>query len=433
MDGIVYRRFPSLSENTVMWIAALALMAFSVCVILDRHFIGHTSPLFWDMPVYLRATDLLAAGENPYVSDLLHRAGVPDYLYFISPPAVMMLFAAIGNSPLHPLFAPTLTILHFLAMAGTPLLLGRLLFGQSPARIALAAGAFFTLFASAGLSAFSAMNNGSALYFLILMAAITGLTAKHWTAFHVFTTIASIFKPYYVFFWILPVLAHGFNGRQAFIGAGLSALAALTYILPLWLAPDIFWAWMGNVATTLDIDDVGGNIFGAATSWDLASEWRWLPHAAQGVYMCFLAGLLLLGRLRGRKLWAALLVGAVFMNPRPLGYDVATAAIPFAFLAATLLPRTLGSGWRLPLSTVGLAGLMMVLSYEDRIIPAAVLFPLMAAGVLTVLVLRAGKRSGGPGRRRSPETAEMPGWHCESAPVTENAETATRRCPSHAV
>jgi hypothetical protein len=418
VSGMFYSQMPSIRENTVLWIVTAGLLAFCACGLLDRHLLGHTSPLFWDVPVYLRAADLLASGQNPYDSALLHQSGVPSYLYFISPPAVMLLLAAVAKSPFHALLAPTLYVLHFVAMIATPLLLGRLLFGGSPARLGLALGAFFTLFAAAGLGAFSAMNNGSVLNLLIVATAVHGLTRGRWTGFHIAALIAAIFKPYYVFFWILPVLAKGFDWRHVFIGAALTLLAALTYILPIWLAPDIFHAWMGNVLTTLAVGGVGANVFGALDDWITAAELGWLPHAAQLVYIGYLAGLLLLTRLRGRELWAALLLSAVFMNPRPLGYDVAIAAIPLAYLTARLLPHSLGWSLRLALSTTGLAVSMMVISYNDHIAPAAMLFPLAAGGVLTLTALRARHRSaareaGAPSlaaRKSGPGDGALPQW-----------------------
>jgi hypothetical protein len=391
-----YARKPSVQENTLLWAVTAGLLTFCVCGLLDRHVLGQTSPLFWDVPVYLRAADLLATGQNPYDSALLHQAGVPSYLYFISPPAVMLLLAAVAKTHLHGLLGPVLYLLHFVAMIATPLLLGRLLFGSSPARIGLAMGAFFTLFAAAGLGAFSAMNNGSVLNLLIVATAMRGLTRGRWTGFHIAALIAAIFKPYYVFFWILPVLAKDFDWRHVFIGAALTLLAALTYILPIWLAPDIFHAWVDNVLTTLAIGGLGANVFGALDDWITVAELSWLPHAAQLLYIGYLAGLLLLTRLHGRELWAALLLSAVFMNPRPLGYDVAIAAIPLAYLTARLLPRSLSWGRRLAFSTLGLAAPMMVISYNDHIAPAAVLFPLVAAGVLTHTALRARHRSTAP-------------------------------------
>ena len=74
------------------------------------------------------------------------------------------------------------------------------------------------------------MNNGSVLYLLIVMAAATGLTKRNWTAFHIAVMGATIFKPYYVFFWIIPARAHGFSWRQTATAICLALLAALTYI-----------------------------------------------------------------------------------------------------------------------------------------------------------------------------------------------------------
>lgn len=380
-------------EETAIWLTAGALVIFSLLAFIDRHLIGATSPLFWDLPVYRHAVELLAEGKNPYDSALLHDAGVPPWLFFISPPAVMMLFAGIANTPLRHLLEPALFILHVVAIVGTPFLLGRLLFGPSPARIALAMGGFLTLFAAAGLGAVSAMNNGSVLNFFIVAGAFSGFRRRRWSGFHLAVVIAAIFKPYYVFFWILPVLAHGFNWRQVFIGASLATLAALAYIMPLFLAPDIFHAWRSNVMTTLSIGDVGSNVFGVFDAWltgkGFNTDQVWLPAAAQLAYITLLIGLLLIFPLKGPALWAACLLSAVFMNPRPLAYDLALAAIPLAFLTAMLLPRAIGLGWRLAISTWLLAGTMLVLCYNDRIAPRGGVFSIVVAGVLLAVIVRA--------------------------------------------
>jgi hypothetical protein len=377
------------NNNAAMWTAAACLFAFSICVVLDRHFIGHTSTLFWDLPVYLGAVDLLAAGENPYRSELLHALGVPSYFYFISPPAVMSLFAAIANTPLRYLFEPALMALHFAAMMGTPILLGRLFFGRSPARLALAAGAFFTLFATAGIGAFGAMNNGSILHFAIVAASLRGFAGKRWTAFHIAVTAAAMFKPYYASFWLLPVLAHGFSWRQTMTAAGCAALAAAAYLLPALLAPELFQSWAANIFRSLSVGDVGENIYGLILKWGAAAP-SWTPYAGQLAFMALLGLLLLVTRLRGPKLWAALFISAIFMNPRPMGYDVAPAAVPLAYLCATFLPWRVPLGWRLLASTYALAGAMLMLSYNDWLIPAPLLFPVIVAATLITATMQAG-------------------------------------------
>jgi hypothetical protein len=390
-------------EEAAIWSTAGALFIFAVLALFDRHLIGATSPLFWDLPVYRHAVELLAEGKNPYDSALLHDAGVSPWLFFISPPAVMMLFTGIANTPLRHVLEPTLYALHVVAILGTPFLLGRLLFGPSPARIALAIGGFITLFAAAGLGAVSAMNNGSVLNFFVVAGAVAGFRRRRWTGFHIAVVIAAIFKPYYVFFWILPVLAHGFNWRQIFIGAALAALAALFYIMPLWLAPDIFDAWRSNVMTTLSIGDDGSNVFGVFNDWvastGLGTDLIWLPAAAQLAYITLLVALLLVFPLKGPALWAACLLSAVFMNPRPLAYDLALAAIPLIFLTAMLLPRAMSMGWRLTMSTWLLTATMLVLCYNNRIAPAGGVFPIVVAGVLLAIIIVRAKKA--PSRPRS--------------------------------
>ncbi len=377
-------------ETIITWLAAAGLLAFSVVALLDRHVFGDTSPLFWDLVVYGEAVDLLASDLNPYNSQLLHNGGVANYLHYTSPPAITWLFAAIAHSPFRALFKPALILLHFIAIIGTPIVMGRLFFGHSPARLALAAGAFLTLFAISGIGAFSAMNNGTVLNFLIVAMSPRGFVRREWSAFHVAVTLAAVFKPYYLFFWIIPVMAHGFSWRQAAIAALCGTAAALTYLLPLWMDPELFRAWVNNlVQQMLVLGDAGANVFGAVKLLTGQAD-HWLPYAAQIIFIAFLAGLLLATPLKRLELWAALFIGAIFMNPRILGYDIAIASIPFAFAFATLLPASISKGFRLILSTYLLAGSMLVLSYNSRVIPQAVLFPLSVAALLLVMSLRAG-------------------------------------------
>ncbi len=375
-------------ERAVVWLAAAGLILLAAAIFVERHFIGDTVPLFWDLPVYDAAVRALAEGIDPYDSAALHRFEspeyLPEYLHFTSPPAVAWLLMAIAKAGLAPLLKPTLLILHLAAMVGIPLVLGRVFFGGEPERLALATAAFLMLFGFAGVGTLAAANNGTILYWWIAATAVAGFERDRWTAFHIAVVVAAVFKPFYIFFWILPVLAQGFSIRQAAIAFAGMLAAASFYVLPLLVDPVTSWRWAANVTQqTLGQGDLGSNVFAAAARLVASGRAGWLPYVAQFSFNGVLAALLWATPVKGRARWAMLIAAAVFMNPRAQGYDMAIAAIPLAFAAALLLPAALSTGLALAVSVYGLALPMLVLSYRlINLIPSPILFPLIVAGVL---------------------------------------------------
>jgi hypothetical protein len=371
-------------EPAVIWLAAAGLFALAAAIFVDRHFIGEPVPLFWDLPVYDAAVRALAEGADPYNSAELHRFGPPDYLHFTSPPAIAWLLTLIAKSGLGPLLKPALLVLHLAAMVGITLVLGRLFFGREPERLALAGAALLMLFGAFGVGTLAAANNGTALYWWIVATAVAGFERDRWTAFHVAVLVAAAFKPFYAFFWMLPVLAQGLSFRHGGIAAAGALVAAASYVIPVLVDPATFWHWLENVTRqTLAQGDLGSNVFAAASRLTAAQHAAWLPYAAQLAFNGILLGLVWLTPVKGRARWAMLIIAAVFMNPRAQGYDMAIASIPLAFAAALLLPASLSTGLALVVSVYGLALPMLVLSYRlIALVPAPILFPLVVALVL---------------------------------------------------
>lgn len=376
-------------EAWICWSIILLFAAFSIAVVADRHFIGSISPLFWDLPVYTTAVDLLATGQNPYDSNLLHQAGVASILHFTSPPAVYRLFELIANSPLHAIFKPALVLLHLVAILGIPLMLGRLFFGSGSIALGLAVGAFLVLFATAGLGAFGAMNNGTSLYFFIIAGLVPGLTRQRWTGFHIAVIVATIFKPFYIFFWVIPVLAHGFSWRQLFSGMICALVAVASYALAAVLDPALFNNWLNNILTqTVGIGDLGTNLFGVVHR--LVPNVKGAPYAVHFALMAGLGLVLLTTRLRGPRLWASLIAAVIFMNPRVMGYDMAIASIPIAYLGAMLLPGAITHHLRLAASTLAIGTTMLVLSYRDAFLSGGLVFPAVVSAIILLTALREG-------------------------------------------
>jgi hypothetical protein len=395
------RRLESLQryEKPVVWVAAASLFLLAGTIFLNRHFFGYnnillnrhydgTLPLFWDLSVYVAAAQALASGLDPYDPAVLQQFGAGN---FTSPPVIAWLLKGIVASHTLPLLKPTLLLLHIGAMIGIPIALGRLFFGKEPERLALAVAAFLLLFKDAGVVALGAVNNGTFLYWWIVAATVVGFERDRWASFHASVLFASLFKPFYVLFWILPILARRFSFKHLAIAAVGTVMAACCSTPPLVADPTVFQRWLANLTyQTLDHGDAGQNVFAMVKLLIGPEGIFWAPFAAQVLFDALLATLLLTTPTQGRTRWALLIIAAVFMNPRVMPYDSAIASIPLAFLAAQLLPPTLPREYRLAISVLGLAALLLILpSKPMKLVPEPILFPLVVSIVLVWVDLRA--------------------------------------------
>lgn len=370
-------------ERLLVWMVAGAAVATGIAILVQRHYISAIHPLFWDLPVYVAAVNAYALGLDPYDSAVLHRLGAPTSFHFTSPPTVALLFRLIAGAGMQGVFGSLLLAAHLVAIIVLPVALGRLFFGRSADRLALAFGAMVMLYEAAGTSAFGAANNGTLLYCAIALTAISGFQKDRWLPFLVTVFVATLFKPFYLAFLAVPALAHGFSWRLAIHGA-LTGLAAITvYGLFALLDPASFSNWLGRLSeqSTGPYAIVGRNIFGGllAVMPDLSQG---IAAVAQLAYVVALGAAFLLTNPSGRLRWAFLLTAAIFANPRLASYDDSVAAIPLVFAAATLLPRSLPTGIRLALTVAVLSPLLLVPTYRTiALVPAGLLFPLATLGI----------------------------------------------------
>ncbi len=363
--------------------AAFGLLLIASAIAFQRH--AYSQPLFWDMPVYVAGLKALSMQLDPYQPNVLEQLGVPDYLRFTTPPSVVYVLHFIASSPLRPLFAPFLIIAHLIAVIGTPIVLGRLFFGRTWPRAALAMGAFAMVFMGAGIIAFGAGNNGTVLYFLIACALWPGIERNDWRPFFAAVVVATAFKPFYAAFWIVPVCIDGFSWRRALIACLGIVLGAATFLGPMVLDPATFAAWQANLARQLfGLSDLGHGPFAAVKQfWSPATA---AAVAVQFVYMLALAAFIFVGRMDRLSRLALLLVVAVFVNPRVYGYDEAFAAIPLVYLFARLLPLNRSFDLRL-VAGVWLLTVLMFLPYRNiALVPPSILFPMV---VLLIVVATA--------------------------------------------
>ncbi|HEY3889925.1 MAG TPA: hypothetical protein VGL73_15215 [Caulobacteraceae bacterium] len=343
-----------------------------------------------DLKVYQAAMDAIAAGGDPYpAAQGRHIHG----LVFTSPPFVWLLFKLIAQAGLKPVFSTALLAADAVSVAAVPVVLGRLFLGPGLARAVLSLGFFLTAFGGSGFFTALVINNGTPLYALIALALIPAVTRDRWLAFHLAVALATAFKPFYAAFWIVPVLADGLRGGQwAASAAGLAAAAA-TYIAPLLLAPRLMAAWLHTLyGQTVSEGLLGDNLLGAIAKGSAGRHPGLAAYEAQAAFSAvLLAASLCLGRLDRPRRIAALVLIAVFLNPRAQRYDLSTAAIPLLALAAGALARAPPGALAQALWAAPLAGAMIAFSVNT---PAdGVLYAGIAVGVLLVSIIASPGRS----------------------------------------
>lgn len=242
-------------------------------------------------------------------------------------------------SGLKPMIGALLLAADAVSVAAIPLILGRLFLGPGAARAALAVGFFFMAFAGSGFFTAMVINNGTPLYALIALALVPAVRRDRWPWFHLAVVLATAFKPFYAAFWIVPVLADGVAGgrwgrRLGESVAGL-AVAAATYLVPAVLAPALTAEWLhALLRETVGVGLLGDNLLGAMTK---SHHGHGAAYAAQFAFSAVLGvAALMLGRLDRPRRIAALVMIAVFINPRAMRYDLSTVAVPLLALMPSL-------------------------------------------------------------------------------------------------
>ena len=310
------------------WTAGLGLLVAAGWLFLTPH--AWSTLYERDLPAYQRAIDVFAAGGDPYQpSQVRHAHGLP----FIAPPFVWFLYRLAAHTPLRAMFSALLMGADVISIVALPAILSRLLLGPGLGRIALGAGFYFTAFLGAGVFSGLVVNNGTPLYALIAFGLIPAVTRGRWLWFHLAVALATAFKPFYAAFWLVPLLADGEAREQWAVGLMAFGAAALSYLAPLLLAPKLMAAWIHTLVTQVVGDDrLGDNLLGAMIAARHPSA---AAYEAQLAFSAVLLGAsLLLGRLGRTPRIAALLLAAVFLDPRAMRYDLSTAAIPLLAVVA---------------------------------------------------------------------------------------------------
>jgi hypothetical protein len=375
------------------WAAAVGLFGVGVALFLTPH---DWATLFQrDLKVYQAAIDAFAGGGDPYrPAQTGHARG----LFFTAPPFVWLLFKTAAHSALKPVFGSVLLAADAISITALPVILSRLFLGPGVGRIALGAAFFFTAFDGAGFFTGLVINNGTPLYALIAVALVPAVTRGKWLGFHIAVALATAFKPFYAAFWLVPLLAEGPGARQWAASAAGLAVAAATYIAPVFTAPKLMAAWLHALARqTVGQGLLGDNLLGAVASQPAARHSPLAPYEAQLALSAVLVGAaLMLGRIERPRRIAALVLIAVFLNPRAMRYDLSTAAIPLLAVAAGALSRDPPGPTAQALWAVVLAGAMILFSHND----ARDGFLYAGIAVAALLVAAAASFAGSPARGR---------------------------------
>jgi hypothetical protein len=316
---------------------AAALISISGFYLYKTHVLTAQRNLFWDLYVYRAAVRVRGNGGNPYFEATAMQDRIPDFLHFTSPPLVTYVLSGIAALGLNEPFSVFLVVAHLVSFAGIAVLLTRLFFGHDPVVLAVAFGAYMMLFQWAGVGSFGACNNGTPLYFAILLGLTRAIERADWTLFFGAVFVATLIKPFYAAFFIVPVLLDGFAWGQFKRAAITVVLAVGVYFACAAFDPVTTRDWLAVLAQqTLNQGDAGGHIFGYVRNKG-ASVPGWLPALA----FCMVAGLIGLLVLAGpeKRLprLAALIIAAMYANPRAQFYDWSVIAVPLVYLTGEIM------------------------------------------------------------------------------------------------
>jgi hypothetical protein len=354
------------------------LLCVAAATLLKRHVWRDNLHVFWDLKVYVGTMEARMQGLDPYAPATLGVFGIPSDYLVTTPPGVTWLLGLLGAPLLRDHAGVLLGAAHLLALAATTSLLARIFFGHGLTEIALACAAYLGMFAGVGIVSLGAANLGTLQHAIIIAALVPGLFHGRWGMALAAIFVASLFKPFYLAYLLFPVAAHGWSWRMLGVGALVSLATCGAYLAQAWLAPEAFQGWLANVHATLILQgDIGLNLLGAR----MLVGTGWVPYAVQATAIGVMVAFAVLGSTTGRRRWAVLLVVVLFANPRILSYDLAVAAVPFAFVYACLLgrfsPLAMEPLARIALSVGGLA-LLQVSSYYPTGIDPHLAFPLTA-------------------------------------------------------
>jgi hypothetical protein len=345
--------------------AIFLLIYAGLCAFWARHV-----PVFWDAHVYAHAIYCFRHGVNPYLEDSNTR--------FVYSPAFLMLTPYLGR------FGWNLYIfLSIGAAVSIPFLIAQYLRKTWIASVAILIFVLIPGFYSE-MTLLSG-NISNILYFAILCSGLVGVRKEKWFAFYVAVVIASVIKPPFLTFLLLPLLITG-----AWVRVIVSMITVAAVFGAQRLAmPTLFAGFQEAVhSQLLTHQDMG---IGIASYFPGSLLWL-IPYV-------LILGITVVYLWQSRKicrdsdLWIpSILIVCIVGNPRMLGYDVIVAMIPAVYIVVQAIrewsesPAAIG---------VGISAFMLIFSRHASV--GTFVF-LLTALLLSLLVFHQHNRAFNAGK-----------------------------------
>ena len=358
-----------------------------------------TNHYFWDTHVYIKGLQAYKAGLDPYTDTVAYRDGQEKPLRFVYPP-VFAKTAAVCSSMVPGNFGFLVYLCLFaVALASIPWLLARG-YILSQWLTPLMAAVLFTFqprFFTERV--FLGGNVAALLYAAVLAAGIAGVQRNKWLVFFLAVSLATLVKPTFLIFLILPWLA----GRGQLIRCILSAgTIVVLYAAERATWPMLYNAFQHSVYTQVVANhDYGLGLYGYFARLTQKLD------PSHGQALASICHFLLLGLilaafflLRKRRespqvahLWVpALLVVIAVANPRMEVYDADIAILPAIFILMESLQQMSFAGTRAAASAL-LFTLFLVVFSKD--VEAGLLLLLLTSLALTLWRLQAASPAAG--------------------------------------
>ena len=356
----------------------LALAFLALCALWDHFLLPGTRDL-WDARVYAHAIAAFRAGSDPYS---LADGGLP----FVYPPIFLYLGAAFAHIPAHLAWAFYLAVLTISTLA-IPWLLATQYLRTRWLTPAIALVVFVLQPRLFGEIVFLSGNLGAPLYALILIAALPGLRRNRWLWFYAAIVLASLIKPPFLTFLVLPVfLAHRQFPRPASppLPSPWPPMPPRLASSPPSSSPSRTpSASRFSCAMTTASDTWPGS--SSSISASPAFHGLIAPIAYLAVMAALLAAMLVLRRRTptpNPALWLPmLLVFAIIANPRMQAYDAEIAFLPAIVLCVECFRLIPATPRRTALIAASLAFTTALLSRDAQ----AAIFLLFTASILLTL------------------------------------------------
>jgi Glycosyltransferase family 87 len=346
------RPAPEVGQGTARPNAAVVVGWFVLAGVLFWLLHGQDFPGRWheDPSIYGHALGDWFSGKTPYNASL-------SPLYFLYPPFFLYMAAITAHLVPSGWGLGVYMVLSMGTFCALPLLLERWLFRLNWLSPSLALSLYFFSPRFTGIKAFCEMNIAGILYLLAFAGAVPGVKRNRWEWFYLAVFFAAMIKVTFLGLLVIPLLA----GSRQWVKSSLCGFAVVLANMgerAMW--PDLYAGYQWSLGQGVQAQsNYGYGIFGVLASYHhtIQTGLKLWPY----VVFMLLAGAIFVGMLLLRRRleangtfesrdghWLALVVvTALLMNPREMGYDMDIALLAaFVLLVYVLRPR-----WVLALAT----------------------------------------------------------------------------------